>query len=482
MPKPRQTLRRQLVIRITLIVTAISVALAGISTFVVGRILTDSVDQQIAYAVHATENRPHGPNDDDLSVPDSGVVELRTGGLPTGSIATITTPSGTTMGTIIRFNGPAAASLDQMEALADLTVDGRVRTIEVPDLGSYRAAAIEKNGTVLAVAVPMTATQQMLEMLMWVEGALIIVAAGSAAGISTLVVRNSLRRLNKLVDTATEVSQLELETGEVAIDARVDLTHVAPESEVGRVGTAFNAMLDHVESSLQARQASEQRVRQFVADASHELRNPLASIRGYAELTRRGRDELPPDTVFALGRIDAESQRMSHLVEEMLLLARLDNGVGLDRQPLDLAESVLNAVSDARAASPGHHWRLHVPSVPVTVNADRAQLQQVLMNVLGNARKHTPEGTTVHTTLQVDGPVARITIADDGPGIDPELAAHIFERFTRGDASRMHDGEGSTGLGMAIAHAVVKEHGGTIRVDNVEPHGTMFTITLPLSS
>lgn len=482
MRRPPPTLRRQLVIRITLIVTVISVALAGISTFVVARILTDSVDQQIAYAVRATDNRPHGPSTDDPYVPDSGVVELRTGGLPTGSIATVTTSSGTTMGTIIGFNGPNPASVDQMEALAVLTADGLVRTIEVPGLGRYRAAAIDKNGTVLAVAVPMTATQQMLEILMWVEGALIVVASGSAAGISTLVVRNSLRRLNKLADTATEVSQLQLETGEVAIDARVDLTHVSPGSEVGRVGTAFNAMLDHVESSLQARQASEQRVRQFVADASHELRNPLASIRGYAELTRRGRDELPPDTVFALGRIDAESQRMSHLVEEMLLLARLDNGVGLNRQPLDLGEAVLNAVSDARAAAPEHHWRLHVPSTPVMVRADSAQLQQVLVNVLGNARKHTPAGTTVSTSLDVDPAMARITVADDGPGIAPDLAAHIFERFTRGDSSRMHDGEGSTGLGMAIAHAVVKEHGGTIQVDNLEPHGTVFTISLPLSS
>lgn len=476
------TLRRQLVVRITLIVTVAAVLMAGLSTFLVARILTDAVDQQITYAVRATDSRPRGPNTKEPdALPTEGPVELRTGGLPTGSITVVSNPSGSAFGSIVLSTGPSVASAEQIATLTHLPDDGIVRTITVEGLGTYRAAAISRGDTLLAVAVPMAATQAVLKDLMWAEAGLIILAAALAALVSTLVVRNSLKRLNQLACTAVTVSNLPLESGEVSIDARVDMTGLSPGSEVGRVGTALNSMLDHVEDSLRAREASEQRVRQFVADASHELRNPLASIRGYAELTRRGRDKLPTDIIFALGRIDSESQRMSKLVEELLLLARLDNGVGLERHPIDLAESVLTAISDTRAASADHHWRLEVPSTPVIVEADAARLQQVLVNVMGNARKHTPAGTTVMVSLAVEGDIAAVRVSDDGPGVEPELIDKLFERFTRGDISRGHDAEGSTGLGLAIAAAVVKEHGGTITATNLSPHGTRFTITLPLA-
>ena len=191
---------------------------------------------------------------------------------------------------------------------------------------------------------------------------LALVGAGLAA---RAVVARSLRPLNRVAATAQQVSQLELDRGEVALAVRVPPADADPASEVGRVGQAFNHMLNNVEEALAARQASETKVRQFVADASHELRNPLAAIRGYAELTRRSRDELPPDAAYAMSRVESEADRMSHLVEDLLLLARLDSGPDLDLQPTDLTEVVVNAVSDARAAGPDHVWRLAVPDEPV---------------------------------------------------------------------------------------------------------------------
>jgi two-component system OmpR family sensor kinase len=225
-------------------------------------------------------------------------------------------------------------------------------------------------------------------------------------------------------------------------------------------------------------------VRQFVADASHELRNPLAAIRGYAELTRRDREQLPTDTAYAMSRVESEAERMSHLVEDMLLLARLDSGPDLDLQPCDLSEIVINAVSDARAAGPDHAWQLTLPQYPVIAYADRHRLQQVMANLLANARTHTPPRTRVHTEVSVRGADAVVTVTDNGPGIPPEMSNRVFERFARGDASRMRTPDagtsGSTGLGLAIVAAVVDAHHGSVAV-NSQPGHTQFTVRLPLA-
>jgi two-component system OmpR family sensor kinase len=250
---------------------------------------------------------------------------------------------------------------------------------------------------------------------------------------------------------------------------------------VGRVGLAFNQMLDHVEDALAARHRSETKVRRFVADASHELRNPLAAIRGYAELTRRADDELPPDAAHALGRIESESRRMSALVEDLLLLARLDSEPTLDLQPTDVTELVLDAVSDARAASPDHCWPLELPPEAIVARADRYQLLQVLANLLANARTHTPPGTRVTTSLRAEGGHAVVTVCDNGPGVPAEVREQVFERFTRADASRVRrQGASSTGLGLAIVAALVGAHHGTVSLDSV-PGRTAFTVRIPLA-
>ncbi|MEV4202979.1 sensor histidine kinase, partial [Micromonospora globbae] len=277
--------------------------------------------------------------------------------------------------------------------------------------------------------------------------------------------------------TAGRVSELTLDRGEVALSERVPESDTDPRTEVGQVGGALNRMLGHVAAALAARQASETRVRQFVADASHELRTPLAAIRGYAEVARRGRDQVPPDVAHALRRVESESTRMTHLVDDLLLLARLDSGRPLVAEPVDLTALVVDALSDAHVAGPEHRWQLDLPDEPLTVTGDAARLHQVVANLLANARVHTPPGTTVTTTLRGEPDAAVLRVADDGPGVPPTLRAEIFERFTRGDSSRSR-AHGSTGLGLSIVAAVVEAHHGTVTVDS-HPGRTVFTVRLP---
>jgi two-component system OmpR family sensor kinase len=251
-------------------------------------------------------------------------------------------------------------------------------------------------------------------------------------------------------------------------------------TEVGQVGAALNQMLGHVSGALKSRQESETRVRQFVADASHELRTPLASIRGYAELARR--DEHDAQTVgHALRRVESESARMSTLVDDLLLLARLDSGRPLSADQVDMSMLIIDAVSDARVAGATHRWQLDLPEEPVTVIGDGARLHQVLTNLLANARTHTPAGSTVRCGLRTEagpgGTWAVITVTDDGPGIPAALQPEIFNRFVRGDSSRSR-GAGSTGLGLAIVAAVVGAHRGTVTVQS-RPGRTVFTVRLP---
>jgi two-component system OmpR family sensor kinase len=273
------------------------------------------------------------------------------------------------------------------------------------------------------------------------------------------------------------VSQLQLDSGQVALAPRVPAADTDTRTEVGQVGTALNRMLDNVADALNARHASEQRVRQFVADASHELRTPLASIRGYAEYSLRQRADLSEPVAHALVRVQSEADRLSELVEDLLLLARLDAGRPLERDRVDLSQLVVEALSDARAAGPDHVWSLDLPGEPIETDGDLRKLQQVLVNLLANARVHTPAGTRVHVALaRVDGrPTLRVE--DDGPGIPLELQPEVFTRFARGDASRNRVA-GSTGLGLSIVEAVIAAHNGHVAMDS-RPGHTVFTVTLP---
>ncbi len=363
-------------------------------------------------------------------------------------------------------------------ALTEVPADGRPHTQDVADLGAYRIQAQRTpDGDLVVTGLPMNGVRLTLFRLAAVEGVVAVVALTIAGLTGAQIVRRTLRPLDRVAATAGRVATLELDRGEVALAERVDAADTDPRTEAGRVGSALNQLLNHVDAALTARQASETRVRQFVADASHELRTPLAAIRGYAELTRRSGSEAPPDVLYALGRVESEAKRMTTLVEDLLLLARLDAGRPLAHEPVDLVPLVVHAVSDAHAAGPEHRWHLDLPEEPVLVEGDEARLHQVVANLLGNARTHTPPGTDVTVGIRRDGGSAVLTVADTGPGIPAELVPDVFQRFARGDESRSRIA-GSTGLGLAIVSAVVGAHGGQVSVAS-RPGATAFTVTLP---
>ncbi|NUT34279.1 MAG: HAMP domain-containing histidine kinase [Hamadaea sp.] len=362
--------------------------------------------------------------------------------------------------------------------LLAVTPDSGPQTVDLGDAGVYRVVAQSApDGAVLITGLPLADTQQTLYLVTAVVAGATLLVLVSVAFAGTAIVRRALRPLDRVAATATRVSQLSLDRGEVELPQRVDERDTDPRTEVGQVGAALNRMLDHVGGALAARHVSETQVRQFVADASHELRTPLASIRGYAELGRRGGEELSPELGHVLGRVEAEAQRMSTLVDDLLLLARLDAGRPLATERVDLTMLAVDATGDAHAAGPRHDWRLDLPDEPVIVTGDAGRLHQVVANLLANARTHTPEGTTVTVGVAEDGGDGVLTIVDTGPGIPADLQPHIFERFARGDTSRSRTA-GSTGLGLAIVHAVVTAHGGAVTVYS-RPGRTEFTVRLP---
>jgi two-component system OmpR family sensor kinase len=365
--------------------------------------------------------------------------------------------------------------------LAGLTPDGRISQIDLGDLGDYRVIATTRpDGSVTVSAAPLAQTQQTLMRIAMVTGAAVLLALIVAGWAGAAIIRRNLRPLERVAATATRVAELKLDRGEVHLAQRVPPADTDAHTEVGQVGAALNRLLDHVGSALEARHLSEMRVRQFVADASHELRTPLAAIRGYAELSRRSRQPVPDEVGHVLRRVESEAQRMTTLVDDLLLLARLDAGRPLAHDPVDLTMLVVDAVSDAHAAGPRHDWQLDLPAEPVTVTGDGARLHQVLANLLANARTHTPEGTTVTVGVRSTGDQAVLTVTDAGPGIPADLQPHVFERFARGDSSRSR-AAGSTGLGLSIVHAVVSAHGGTAAVAS-EPGRTVFTVRLPIGA
>jgi two-component system OmpR family sensor kinase len=239
-------------------------------------------------------------------------------------------------------------------------------------------------------------------------------------------------------------------------------------------------MLGRIETAFLRQRASEDRLRRFVADASHELRTPVTSIRGYAELFRRGAANHPEDLERAMRRIEDEGARMGLLVDDLLLLARLDQGRPLERSPVDLAALARDAVDDARTVDPGRSVEAEIEG-PLGVMGDELRLRQVIANLLDNARTHTPRGTAVSVRLARSQGGAVLSVADRGPGMTEEVAAHVFERFYRGDPSRSRE-SGGTGLGLSIASAIVEAHGGRIAVSSAPGQGSTFEVWIPLGS
>ncbi|MEV6855746.1 HAMP domain-containing sensor histidine kinase [Streptomyces microflavus] len=507
------TLRTRLVVAAVSLIAVVAAAIGSVTAIAFHSYMYDKLDDQL-HSIAVRAERPPGPQPVPDALREAGRLGfVGGGGQPLGTFGALVGDDGdVTASKVVEDSGLRSQESAEpltgqqrraLEAEAPETGEG-TRSVELPGLGGYRVeAATTAEGRTVLVGIPTAEVSGALNTLILVE--VCVTAAGliAASLAGTVLVGVAMRPLRRVAATATRVAELPLHSGEVALLERVPDAEADPRTEVGQVGAALNRMLGHVGSALAVRQESEMRVRQFVADASHELRTPLASIRGYAELTRRVTGREPSDsgsvTRHALGRIESEADRMTGLVEDLLLLARLDAGRPLSYESTDLLPLVVDAVSDARVADAAaeadalHHWRLDLPDEPagpVTVRADPARLQQVLVNLLANARTHTPPGTTVTVSVRpserADEPVT-LEVRDDGPGIPAELLPHVFERFARGDASRSRGDAtdkatgtttGSTGLGLAIVQAVVSAHGGRVRVDSA-PGRTVFAVELP---
>jgi two-component system OmpR family sensor kinase len=473
------TLRTRIVASLLGVLIVLCVAIGLFTEVALNHFLVNRLDDQLTAArgrsTQAFQNPP--PNAARRNVDDPGRFLLPPGS-PTGSVGAHLANGQVTNGERLDSTGQRVKLSDAvMSKLTAVKPDDDPRTLELPGLGAYRVVATTvAPGDVLISGLPMSGVKAILVQMTWVIAALGVIGLIIAAIVGAFIVRLALRPLRRVTATATRVAEMPLDEGEVALAVRVPSP--SPNTEVGQVGVALNRMLENVNDALNARHRSETRVRQFVADASHELRTPLASIRGYAELTRRSRDQAPPDIAHAMSRVESEAGRMTTLVEDLLLLARLDAGRPLESGEVDMTRLAVDAVSDAHVSGRDHLWHLNLQDEPVLVYGDEARLRQVLANILANARVHTPAGTNVWISLTEKGQDALLEVRDDGPGIPAQLMPDIFERFSRGQESRSRSA-GSTGLGLAIVAAVVAAHRGQIGVTS-KPGRTTFSVRLPM--
>lgn len=432
--------------------------------------LVDQLDDQLRLAAGSRLDRVLGlePGSDDPSGRQLAVIVVRPGGETLLSL-----PSG------------SAADPDPLPVVGDVApgVPGG-RAARIVDGASEDGSVAYRmlvgagpRNTVAVLAAPLTGVEDAIEVLvrnLVIVGGL-VVAAMMVAG--WFLIRRELRPLEGIAATATRISAGELSERVTVGD---------PRTEVGRVGAAFNGMLDQIQAAferqrlaLEAKERSEQRLRQFVADASHELRTPLTTVRGYADLYRAGGLEDPAELDRAMHRIDSESRRMAVLTQDLLLLARLDQGRPLRHDRVDLTRIVSEAAADFRAMEPDRSTTVEVAD-GVTVLGDEDRLRQVIGNLLANVRVHTAPTVPIEVGLAVDGATAVMRVADHGPGIDPDQAERIFDRFYRADPARSRD-KGGSGLGLAIAGSVLAEQGGSIWHAPTDGGGATFTVTLPIA-
>ncbi|WP_099024597.1 sensor histidine kinase [Mycolicibacterium palauense] len=482
------SLRSRLLVGQVILLALVCIGIGAATELALRQYLVHQLDMQLMDTSHRSamlDRMPPPPPP--MRAPGPGPDFLDAPGQPVGLAALVVHRDGRAEAGILTTLGERSP-LDPrtVSQLASVRPMSGTSSVELAGLGSYRVmAAVNRHGDLIVVGLPLSEVNATMLRVLLIFVIVAAVALVVASTLGILITRRALAPLTRVAATAREVANLPLDRGEVALPVRVPERDANPNTEVGQMGSALNRMLDHIATALSTRQASETRVRQFVADASHELRTPLTAIRGYTELARRYRDDVPPEVAHAMGRVASESERMTNLVEDLLLLARLDSGRPLDRERVDLSQLAVDAMADAHVAGPDHEWNLDLPEEPVVVTGDPARLHQVLTNLLANARVHTAPGTTVTLSLSAVSGSVVLRVADNGPGIPAGLRSEVFERFARGDSSRSRSG-GSTGLGLAIVAAVVKAHHGTIEVHSVTasadvPGSTEFVVTLPAS-
>jgi two-component system OmpR family sensor kinase len=462
------SLRARLVLGV-IVLAAVGLAIADVATYTALRsFLLDRVDNTLN-AVHPGAEQlvfgGRGPGQGGLGDQLAGdCIQVRhVSGPLVATHCTPAFPGGETPPT------PSFPKTISLPSSSNTPGGDRVRFLTVGSVhGDHRyrvRASVEARdpGYVLLIAEPLNEVDGTLHRLLLIELLVTAAALAGLAGLGLWVVRLGLRPLSRIEETATAITAGDL-------SHRVDVTN--ERTEVGRVGRAMNEMLDRLETS-------DRRLRRFVADASHELRTPLAAVRAYAELFSRGASSRPEDLARAMFGITRESERMSDLVEELLLLARLDEGRPLEREPVQLDVLVGEAVDTARALEPGRP--IELATEPLEVLGDRGSLRRIVDNLLANVRSHTPPAAPASVTVGNVDDRAFVEVTDTGPGLSDEDAARVFERFYRSDPSRAR-ANGGAGLGLSIVAAVAEAHGGTASVRSESGGGSSFRIELPLRS
>jgi two-component system, OmpR family, sensor kinase len=487
-PRRVWSLRLRLLVGQLVVLALVCIGITAATELSLNHHLVKQLDAQLGAAsyrsalMYPEPNRPGWRHEHSYSPrPGPGPRFLDAPGQPAGMVAAVVSDGKTLDAGYLTSSGARATLSDKAQAqLAAIAGSRKATTLDLDGLGRYRvvAASSRRGGDVIVTGLSMADVDATLVRMLVIFGIVTVIALAAATIAGVVIIRRALAPLRRVAATARKVSSLPLSRGEVELPVRVSEGDANPSTEVGQLGSALNRMLDHIAAALETRQASETRVRQFVADASHELRTPLAAIRGYTELTQRMGDDREA-VEHAMSRVASETERMTRLVEDLLLLARLDSGRPLEREHVDLSLLAVDAVSDAHVAGPDHQWELDLPEEPMVVTGDAARLHQVLTNLLANARVHTGAGTVVTTRLSAEPTENVLQVIDNGPGIPTTLQSEVFERFARGDTSRSRKG-GSTGLGLAIVSAVVKAHNGSITVDSSPGH-TEFTVRLPLN-
>jgi two-component system OmpR family sensor kinase len=332
----------------------------------------------------------------------------------------------------------------------------------------YRVLATSGGGITRVAALSLADVDASVSRLIWVEVIITGLVLGILGVVTWWVIRLGVRPVKQMTATATAIAAGDL-------SHRVPVGHEG--TEAGELGDALNTMLTRIEQAFDERSASEARLRQFIADASHELRTPVATIRGYAELYRRGGLEEREELRQAMRRTEAETLRMGSLIDDLLLLARLDQGRPLGQAPVDLGVLAVDAAADARARAPERRVTASV-SEGVVVNGDEHRLRQLVANLVSNALVHTPANAPIEARVRSDNSTAVLEVHDGGPGMSPDVAARAFERFYRADPSRSRH-HGGSGLGLAIVRAIVDAHGGTVTLDTALGKGTTVRVELP---
>jgi two-component system, OmpR family, sensor kinase len=479
------SLSGRLVATVVALVLATTVLLAVVSTLAMRGVINGQLDDQVRQALARSEERyadgftgPPPSNRDGDRDRDGDGPRVRLGlGDATGTLSAQFDSFGSRGDVVTSGTERRTLATTALTRLRAVPADGESHVVDLPGVGSYRVRAAADGTVKLVSGLSTHDVDEAVGTLVLAEVLLGLATVSVAVAAARLLVRRQLQPLREVAATAHEVATLPLTSGAIGTTVRVPDELTDERTEVGQVGSALNTMLAHVEHALDERHRSELQVRQFVADASHELRTPLTTIHGYAELSRRTGQGDPGQLTRAMAKVEAEAARMSSLVEDLLLLARLDAGRPLARDDVDLTRLVLETVGDARVVGPDHRWLLDLGGEPVVVPGDEQRLHQLVTNLLNNARRHTPPGTSVTVGTLEDHGTAVLWVQDDGPGMPPGLVDTAFERFTRGDSSRTRQ-SGGAGLGLSLVDAISSAHGGTVSVESV-PGRTRFEVRLP---